>query len=457
MSVSSTIAAYVAGLRYEDLPATLVAAAKRNILDTLAVAWAGSDAPGSSALINVATQMADTGGASLWGSDLRVAPATAAFTNGALAAALDYDGLHLDAIVHPAVVTLPAALATCELRGASGRELIAAFVAGTELMCRLGLSASGHSGWFYTSLYGAFGAAAAASRARALDADTTLMALGMALSHAGGTQQANVERTLTKRLQSAFAAKSGVEVSALARAGMTGPSEPIEGRFGLYALYERGDPALVVEGLGTRFATEDIAFKKYPCCGCAHASIEAALAIGRRESFAASEIERIRIVISPYMHRLVGSPFDPTDNPQVAAQFSVEYAVAVALLRQRFAIADIEPDAVRDPEVARLVARIDVSVDERWPEPLVPSEVTVRLHSGRELHERVDAFPGGPAMPMSDGELDAKAVDCFTRGAAPLDADGARALVALVRRLDDVDDVRMLTAALGAPLLAVTR
>ncbi len=457
MNVSRTIAEYVSRVQYEDLPASAVDAAKRNILDTLAVAWAGTAAPGSAELRELATRVADDDGATLWSTSRRVPAATAAFTNGAFAAALDYDGLHLDAIVHPAVVTLPAALAACEARGASGRELIAAFVAGTELMCRLGLWASGHSGWFYTSLYGVFGAAAAASRASGLGAGHTLMALGLALSYAGGTQQANVERTLAKRLQSAFAAKSGVEVSALAAAGLTAPSEPIEGRFGLYALYERGDPAQVVVDLGRSFAFEDIAFKKYPCCGCAHAGIEAALSIACSEAFVPDDVERVGITISPYMHRLVGGPFDPTNNPQVAAQFSVEYAVAVALSRRRFTIADIEPEAVRDPAIGRLVQRIDIAVDESWPDPLVPADVTVRLRSGREVRRRVDTFPGGPQLAMTDAELDAKARDCFAGGAVPLDADAAAALVKLVRDLERLDDVRTLTAALAAPRVAVAR
>ena len=211
--ISRDLAQHIAGLRYEDLPDYAVRAAKQFMLDTLAVAWAGSNSPGCA---DAHAMLADEGGRAdgtvgAYGGKLP-APA-AAFANSMFAAALDFDSLGRDAPSHVNIVVLPAALALAERRHVSGKEFLTALVAGSDLMCRLGVACESQGpskGWFYTSVHGVFGSVAASARLMGLDAVGIRNAIGIAFSQAAGTQQANIEPSLTKRMQSGFASRSGV-------------------------------------------------------------------------------------------------------------------------------------------------------------------------------------------------------------------------------------------------------
>ncbi|MFG1184811.1 MmgE/PrpD family protein [Xanthobacter aminoxidans] len=328
-------------IRFDDIPARTIATAKRVLLDTLAVAWAAADAAGVNAARALALRGAP-GHASLWGEgETRREPSAAAFYNGTLAAALDFDSLA--GFVHADIIVAPAALAVAEQQRRNGRELLAALTLGNELVVRLAAATRTNRGFFHTSIAGVFGAALAAARLRGLDADRTHNALGIALCHAGGTQQSHVEQRLTKRLQSAFAARDGIISADLAALGTTGPRAAFEGPFGLFALFEEGRPEEVLDGLGRRFLAEETALKRFPACGCSHAALAAALEIVAHHGIAGADVARGEIVLTPYMARLVGGAFAPEANPQVTGQFNVRYGVAAVLARGGFGLADIEP------------------------------------------------------------------------------------------------------------------
>ncbi|MBX3628284.1 MAG: MmgE/PrpD family protein [Rhizobacter sp.] len=435
------LATWVAGLRYEDLPAEVVAVAKRQILDTLAVAWAGTRADAIEPLRRLIGGLGGAPEAPVWCYGERLPATQAAFLNGMLASALDYDSLHDRATVHPDVVTLPAIMALAEQRAASGRELITALVAGDELLVRLGLAARSHPGWFYSSAFGVFGAAAAASRLLGLGADQTLHALGIAMSQAAGTQQALLERSLTKRLQTAYAARAGVESALFAQAGVTGPAQPLEGASGIQALYTGFEAGELLGDLGTRYAITGMTLKKYASCMCNHAPIEATLQLAARHHLRAADVAALKVTISPFMHRLTGAPFEPGDNPQVSAQFSVQYSVASALLRGRFEVRDIEPAAVLEPEVLALAARVQVQVDATAGK-FVPAVLELRTHGGATHTLTVDTLPGTPAAPLSEAALHHKALAGFTSAAKAMDEVHALGLIARLQALEHTPDVR---------------
>jgi len=220
MTLSEQLADFIVATSYDTIPEDVVACAKRLLVDTLAVAWAGTTSDG---VADVAAMVGEEGGrpeATLWGFGRSATAVQAAFVNGVASAALDYDSLHLAAMSHASIVTLPAAFALAERRPTSGRDFLAAFILGNEVHCRLGLATQAHSGWFYTSMHGVFGAAAAGAKVLQLDRTGVCNALGAALSHVGGTQQAIIERSLTKRMQSAFAARNGVFSALLAERGV---------------------------------------------------------------------------------------------------------------------------------------------------------------------------------------------------------------------------------------------
>ncbi|MGZ5225472.1 MAG: MmgE/PrpD family protein, partial [Burkholderiales bacterium] len=308
-SISELIARHVASQQYEALPRSTVDAARKLMLDTLAVAWAGRDAPGAP---EAHALMISDGGAAestIWGYGGKLPASGAAFLNSLFGAALDYDAVNT---VHADVCVLPAALAVAEREHASGKAFLNAYAVGSDLACRLGGAITGHhKGWFTTSIYGVFGAAAAAARLLELDERAIARAFGIALSQAAGTQQANIEQALTKRLQSAFAARAGVFSALLAARGVTAPREAFEGKFGLFQLYQEGNPLKVLDGLGIQFEQEKTNLKKYPTCACGHAALDAAFSLIREYDLKPDDVTAIEVTHSPLMHRLVGAPFDP--------------------------------------------------------------------------------------------------------------------------------------------------
>ncbi|KQP19405.1 MmgE/PrpD family protein [Pseudorhodoferax sp. Leaf267] len=436
------LARWVSSLRFEDLPGEVVTAARLQIIDTLAVAWAGSKAE---SVNPVRTAISDIGGtpqARVWCFGDRLPATQAAFVNGMLAAALDFDTLHDRANVHSDGVVLPAVFALAEARDASGSQMIAALVAGGELMVRLGLAAQSAPGWYYSSVFGAFGAAAAASNLLGLSETQTLHALGIALSQAAGTQQPLLERSLTKRLQTAYAARQGVEAALLAEAGVTGPTQPLEGVAGIGRLYAPLDASLL-EGLGQRYASLGMTFKKYASCMCNHAPIEAALRLRADTKVQPAELDRVQVTISPFMHRLTGAPFTPGDSPQVSAQFNVRFSVASALLRGRFETRDIAPDAVLDSRVLDLASRVEVRVDESAGR-FGPAYLQIRRRDGREHTIHVQAPPGTPEDPLTEAEILEKTHKAFTQAANPLSDHAAGALIQALQSLERWPHVRAL-------------
>jgi 2-methylcitrate dehydratase PrpD len=442
--LSASLAAWVAGLRYEDLPPQAVTRAKRLLLDTLAVAWAGSGAEGIAGLHALALRQGGAPDSGLWALGGRVPAPQAAFVNGAMAAALDFDSVHDEATVHSDIVIVPAVLAVAEQDTLSGREFLAAYVAGDEMLVRLGLAIQSHPGWFYTSVLGVFAAAAAAARALRLDAAGVQAAIGVAMSRSAGTQQALVERSLTKRLQSAFAARDGVDAALLAQCGFTAPAGAFEGRCGFEALYTKLDHASVLEGLGSEYRFESLSLKKYASCFCNHAAIEATLELVSRHKLRAEDVTGATVRISPFMARLVGAEFSPGDNPQVAAQFSVQYSIASALKRGRFTVQDIQPEEVVSQEVGALARRVHVEVDPAQQGKFVPATVSVRTRQGSEYHATATTLPGTPSHPMSDGEHREKAMACLTSGARPMSTAQAKRFAERVESVESLGSMREL-------------
>jgi 2-methylcitrate dehydratase PrpD len=452
MTLSETIADFVVGTSYDDLPAPVVARAKDLVQDTLAVAWAGTESSGSDDMVAMVTEEGGRADATIWGFGARVPASGAAFVNGVTSAALDYDSLHLSAMSHAAIVTLPVAFALAEREKLSGREFLAAFVLGYEVLCRLGLSTRDFSGWFYTSIHGAFGGAVAGAKALRCDRAGVANALGAALSHVGGTQQAIIEKSLTKRMQSAFAARNAVFCAQLAKRGVVAPREAFEGKFGFYAKYEKGDPGVVLDGLGSRWELMATMFKKFPSCGCNHAAIEAALRLRDGRPLAVGDIEHVEAVISPFMARLVAAPYNPVGNPQIAAQFSVQYSVASALARGRLGVREILPAAALDESLRAFAHRVRVVVDESKTDAAVMSAVVrVRLRSGETLEREIVDLPGTAENPLTAADLQAKFAECTALGVSQLSATQASALSARVQAIEDVADMsRFFSGMVGA-------
>jgi 2-methylcitrate dehydratase PrpD len=449
-TLAHILATHMANTGLDRIPADAVRAAKRVTLDSLGVAWAATDTPGSTPLRDLAVREGGAADATLIGYGDRVPAGAAALVNGTLAGALDFDCLHEPSIMHSDIAVLPAVLALAERQSASGADFLAALVLGNDLACRLGLSSQEHGGWFRSALYGSIAAAAASAKLLGLDAAGIRNAMGIAFSSAGGSRQGNEERCFTKRMATAFAAQAGVQAALLAQAGVTGPAALLEGEAGVWANCERGDAGPMLADLGRRYQNAEISLKKYPSCACNHAAIEATLRITRAHALAPDAVARARVTVTPYMDRIVGGAFPPGDTPQVDAQFNIYYSVACALLRGRLGVDEILPPAIFDPAVRPMIERIEVVVDHRLTTLLAPATVEVATTDGRRFVETVAEVPGTPQAPLSDAEVEAKFRACAARGAAPLDAARADLLLERVRGVEALPDMRGFFASIVA-------
>lgn len=261
---------------------------------------------------------------------------------------------------------------------------------------------------------------------------------------ASGTQQANIEPSLSKRMLSAFASRAGVYAALLAQRGVTAPKEAFEGRFGIYALYQEGDPQKTVEALGKRFDNLHFSIKLYPSCGCNHTTIEGMLDLIRRHDLQADDVESVELTVTPYIDRLVGGTYDPSGDAQVAAQFNIRYTVACLLERRKLGLAEISEAVARDPQIAKHIGKVKVTVDPTQTGNRGPVLIRVKSRKHGELTTRVADVRGGSDAPHDPRDVDAKFRECFGLGVRPLTAGGIETLTSRVREIEKLGDVSTL-------------
>ncbi|THT98085.1 MmgE/PrpD family protein [Lampropedia puyangensis] len=457
---TTQIAQWLQQLELAEIPHHVRQYARTSLLDVLAVAWAAGHSEGVPALQRVIqsspiptdgvhAHAPQPGHASLWGTALQAPAAEAAFHNSARAAALDFDTVHETGGVHADIVIAPVVLAIGQSVGASGAEVLTAHIAATEVLLRLGRATQTSSGWFRTSIYGVFGAAAAAARLLQLTPEQTSNALGIALSLAAGTQQASEEKTLTKRLQAAFAAQAGISAARLAQQGFTGPAHPFDGHFGLFALYDQADPSRAFHDLGETYLLPDTRFKLYPTCACSHAAIQAAIALYQQHALPLTHIHSGEIVITPYMNRMTGAPFVPQGNTEVLAQFNVRYAVATALRFGVFSVHHLQPKAVLDPDTTALAQRLVITVLPDALTRFAPATVHIRDAAGNTYSAHTTAQPGTIDNPIAPAWLDAKADSAFGYGPDALSPAATQALRQRIATLETSASIRALFSNLA--------
>ena len=301
-SVSAALSEFVAGLAYRDIPHATLHVQKRALADALGVMLAATALePACTAFLRVAEL--DAGPCTLLGSNATTSPMMAALSNGALAHALDFEDTHEGSLMHPNAAAIPAALAAAEmLGGVSGQELLTAMVAGSEVVCRLGLGLVSNPlehGWYIPSILGAFGATAAVSRLLKLNANQTLKAFGFCLYQA--TCSAEFLRngeSVMRAVRDGFAARAGLLSALLGQQGLASVDEPFEGQAGLFAQYAPGgfNQRAMLDGLGTNFEAGQLSFKAWPSCRGTHPYVQAALAL-RTEWPQLDEIDSILVEV----------------------------------------------------------------------------------------------------------------------------------------------------------------
>ncbi|QNN22565.1 MmgE/PrpD family protein [Planctomycetales bacterium ZRK34] len=352
-----TVTEALAKLAIETPPEALTEAARhaarRAVMDAIGCALAGHDAPGVKPVVE---QMLDWGGkpeATVWGSGQKLPAPAAAFVNSTMTHALDLDDVHIPTTVHITSTIVPAAFAVGQAEGASGEQVIEAIILGIEVTGRLGVpfkQHKQHGGFLPSSIIGGFGATAAACRLKGLTAQQTVDAMGIFYAQASGNRQALFDRTLTKRIQPAIAARAAVVAASLAQRGMTGPHEAVEGEAGLARIYGqcKGKPITAADVIGPRdfFEVERIGYKRWACCGWAHYLLKATLDLITEHDLKPADIAEVELFGVGVNGGVVGVPWQQTDTPQPMAQFCAPYEVASLIHNRRFGPAEIEPERI---------------------------------------------------------------------------------------------------------------
>jgi 2-methylcitrate dehydratase PrpD len=419
--------------------------AARAFLDTIGVTLAGVGEP-AARIVQRVTSDEGSGACAVIGTQLRASASNAALANGTAAHALDFDDMCFVSLAHPSAPLVSAALAAGGWAGASGDELLDAYIVGFEIEGRLGRAMNPRHyqrGWHCTATIGTIGAAAASSRLFGLDAERTGHALAIAASEASGLKE-NFG-TMVKPLHAGLAARNGVVAAQLARAGLTASAAAIEGTQGFLAAMDSERPSLdsVAGDLGTRWEILDtgITVKLYPSCAGTHPTLDALLDLRRRDRFTADDVEAVEIGVDPIVPTILIH-----DRPATGLEgkFSMPFCAAAAVVYGHVGIDTFDASHVEDRAVramqSRVTMRVDPTLDGSAP-PLTQSRVTVRLRDGSVLTADANGARGYPAQPASDEELAAKFLAC---AAAALTGDRAGAALAALRDIDTNRDVRAL-------------
>ena len=453
------LAQHASTLQYETLPPALVELAKQCVLDTLGVCI-GASTLASEAPI-VADYVRELGGkpeSSVLGFGGKAPAPWAAFVNGSLGHMLDYDDVGGG---HVSIATIPVALALGEKRGGlSGRDFITAFAAGSDLMTRFCLAIDVpdwqmNSGWFATQLFGFIGGTATAGRLLELDAGQMENAFGIAFNQMSGSRQMAVgAATHMRSMQAGFSGQAAILSAELARRGVIGSKDAVEGRFGVFRNYIRTETpywdALLGE-LGSRFpllATHG--FKVWPACGYTRAPNAAILKLRQQHDLRAEDIERLTIIGGNLATQQLCEPIERKRRPETSidGKFSIPFTSAVMMVHGNVRLRDYTPDALRDPAVLAMADRVEYRPEQMKSVHAAgdyssASKPTVEIHTrdGNVLKHQADRVPGDAKTPVELEFLEAKFRDCVSFSAKPIAKENIERALALIRELERVPDV----------------
>lgn len=456
------LARFAAELTYEQIPADVVQKEKWHLLDGLGNGLYGSTTAFGQAVVAHVRDFPSLEEAVVWGAGLRATCLQAALANGSFANVGELEDAHHRTKFKPNTLIVPAGLALAERLGASGRALLAALIAGNEVGIRVaeGLHSGKEAyarGWLGTGVVGAL--ASAASAGRLLDLDEEQMAQALSI---GGAQPMGLWAgglSMSKRLLIGRAAESGIFSAFIAQKGITGGDDVLEAPWGSLPDIASGIRELdkMTFELGSYWKTREIGLEYYPTKGALHSALDAVIAIVTREDLSGEEIERIVVrTTSGIVNNKALYVFPPQDFWE--AQHSFPYCLAVAAYDRECHLEQLRPERLGDPKVLDLGRRISMQV-EAEADRLYPKTKTafvdVTTKRGQTYTHRVDYCTGEPENFLSREQIHEK----FRKVARyALDETAMARVVDLVERLDELSDVRELTAPLlGAPVGVAAR
>jgi 2-methylcitrate dehydratase PrpD len=450
-SLSQALAEFASSCPDAAIPAAARRIALTGIVDAVGVMIAGS-AEAAPAILRRELGSGAREAHIAFGSQMTGA-ADAAWIGGTAAHALDYDDVSIQG--HPSAVMAPALFAQAEAAGASGAELVSAYVVGFETWAELVLREPDQhhrKGWHPTGLFGVIGAAAACGRLIGLTAGQMLNALGLAASNSAGVM-ANFG-SMAKPLHAGLAARNGLMAARLAKAGMAASPDALHHAQGLLSAVSPGGRvdlrSPVQAGTRWRLAEHGLAIKKYPTCLSTHRTLDGLIGLAAARDLRPEEVRSVRISMSARNATIL---LNHRPKTGLEAKFSAEFAAAAALLAGRLTLAELDDSFVARRDVQSLIERVAISMDER-ENPVTGyapyDEITVEMADGSVLSTRVSTVRGSAGQPLGEAELRDKFCCCVSAHPAGLDG---RLLFDRLAGLEDVGNVRTFVAGLVPPSL----
>ena len=464
MALTRYVAEFIVDTPRGSIPASVRTLGTRSILDGIGLALAGNAAESGPLVRDYLADLACPGLATVIGSGIATAPRFAAFANGIAIHADDYDDTQLAAkpdrvyglLTHPTAPVLPAVLAVAEQEGASGADVLDAYLIGTEVEMKVSEAIDPRhyrDGFHSTATVGAIGAAAAVARLRHADVPTTARALGIGASQAAGLRE-NFG-TMTKPFHAGRAAESGVVAADLALRGWTAAEDILEAPRGFFQAAGGGyDPASIDGALGRPWSFEGpgVSIKPHPSGSLTHPGMRVMRRLIEEHDIRPEQVKRVRVGTNKNMPNAL---IHHRPKTELNAKFSMEFCMAILLLERKAGLAEFTDEVVARDNVRRMIERIDFGVHpeaEAAGYEKMTTIIEIELVDGRTVSGRADFGKGSPADPMTDAELEAKFHDCAAWGGL---AEPDRVAVArMVWSVADLADVRDLMRSLRAAAVA---
>src|SRR6266849_643619 len=405
-SVAETLAHKIAALKPGGLPEATTRKCEDLLIDVVGLCVTARN---QDYIASALAGWDDDGPCTVIGHARTLNAAGAAFVNGTAAHGEDFDDTFEGGPVHAGAVIVPAVLAACERHSPDGRMALTGIAVGTEVLCRLSLvvpKAVHKAGFHPTAIFGAMGAAAGVGAALGLNAKQIVDALGIAGSMAGGIIEYLAEGPGTKRLHAGWAAQSGIRAALLARHGFVGPRTVFEGVHGLFhgfAHTTKGDYDALTGDFGTRWVTDTLAFKPYPCGTMAQPYIDCARRLAAWSIKAEDIAEIVCEVAEGTVHRL-WEPLADKQRPRngYAAKFATPYLLATGFVHGGVGLGAFTEAAIRDPQVLALAAKVKFVIDPDNPYPNnYTGHLRATLTNGSVIEERQPHLRGGAHEPLT--------------------------------------------------------
>ena len=432
-SIAQTLAEWLCATTPESLPASTVELCRKLFLDVAGLCIAARKEDYVIATLGAT----ETGKCTAFGHGGGFDPFSAALINGTAAHGEDYDDTFEGGPVHSGAVIIPAVMAICEREGLGGDRLLLGVATGCELLCRLSLvtpKAIHKAGFHPTAVFGCMAAAGAVAATLGLDRQQTVSALGIAGSMASGIIEYLAEGTWTKRMHAGWAAQSGMRAALMARGGFLGPRTVFEGTHGFYYAFApsvKPDFEPLLNGLGSKWLIDDIAFKPYACGTMTQPFIDCAIKLAQ-EGIKADDISDILCLVGEgTVHRL-WEPLSVKHNPPTpyAAKFSTPFCMAIGFLDHKAGLAQFSEARVFDEAVRNLAGKIHYEINplDEYPKNFT-GHLRATLKNGEVKEIRQPFMRGGAHAPMTTQEIETKCVDnALYGGWTRAQADTLRAL-----------------------------